>query len=220
MKKLFACSIVLLLLAGCGAKTETKVDPITGQTVTIEESSFWDSGNSKMFYEMEMTRATEARASAEAKIAAIGAQAKAMQAAAQTPTEALLTGVIATLSINAVPTDVRPSGIAPPKTVADVMDKSLVPLLGLGLQAYQVFGGEWGESHRTSRDQSPDMTITGTGNSIIYQSDYARTLSDDYNLSSMHGSVSASGSGFGGYDGSNHYSETTGNQEASYGLDL
>ena len=214
--------LVLLLSVGCGGKViTTKVDPVTGDTVIVEETtSMWKSANLSEFYAFESERARHAGDSATVKINAITQQYMATAPTMTTPVELALLGILTQMQLAAVPTLPPPSGVAAPRVAVDMWSTNLIPLLSVGLQAYQVFGGAWGDSwHQQTSTDSPDIAVTGSGNSVFFKSD--NNMNPAYNLSAMGEARNIfSSPGIGGYTIDETHTTTTTEGDSSNGLSL
>lgn len=226
MKKALSIAVVgaLVVLSGCATKVETRyqVDPATGEDVKVvsENRSFWASENLETHYRFEMERSQHAAAAAAQKIAAIQTEAIRTAPMIEDPVARALHGILTQMQVALVQTTPGPSGVAAPKTAADFWSPNLVPMLGLGLQAYQVFGGNWGDSwSNTSATDSPEISVTGAGNNVFFKAD--GNQNPDYNLSSMGmGSTSLTAPGVGGYSVDETHNTANTRGDSSNGLTL
>lgn len=209
----FAITVLLAgLLGGCGAiglgtdptktTTTTTTDPVTltQTTTTTEEPApmsaggFFKSENLAEHYKFETSRLTNHESTADKKISAITTTINQIMALdGPTPTEKLLSGIIATQQISMIQTSPGPSGIAAPKTMVDVADKNIGNFTGL------VFG-VWDrvdDSRNDGGDSSVNIENTGDG-MVFYQSDKnsAYLQSAKYTLGDSKGDLSFSAPSF------------------------
>ena len=215
---------IAALLAGCGAKTTTRyeTDRLTGDPIEIvtERKSFWQSENLDTHYRFEIERTRYAAESAEKKIIAIQTEAMRTAPLLETPTERALHGILTQMQVAMVQTTPGPSGIQAPKTMTDFWGANLIPLMSVGLQAYQVFGGNWGDSwsQQTATD-SPEIAVTGSGNNVFFKSD--NNQNPAYSFSAMgHGRNAFTAPGIGGYTIDETHTRIDERGDSSYGLSL
>lgn len=177
MKKLFYPLALgaLLVLTGCAAPTKvtttTSIDPNTKEEfITIVEepadnTSFWESGNLKNYYEFETKRLESFNENVDKKINAIKENSIARASIEMTNTERLLTNIIDGMLIAQIPVVPSPSGQTAPITMTDFFNKNLVGLTSVALQAYGIFL----HSGNSGDDASVKITNTGAGD-VFYQS--------------------------------------------------
>lgn len=227
MKKALSIAVVgaLVVLSGCATKVETRyqVDPTTGEEVKVvsENRSFWASENLETHYRFEMERSRHAAESAAQKISAIQTEAIRTAPMIEDPVARALHGILTQMQVALVQTTPGPSGVAAPKTAADFWSPNLVPMLGLGLQAYQVFGGSWGDSwsqqNSTSTD-SPSVSMTGSGNVMLFKSD--GSMNPSYQMSVGEGANTLTLPGIGGYTMEENHTTNETRGDSSNGLSL
>ena len=174
-------TIVVLLLSvsmmtfGCGATKTTTTRTVDDEnnvveTVTeepVDSTPFFESGNLQKYFEYEGGRVDKFNALASKKIDFIKEQGVKRQESLTTPVERTLSNLVDTLLVAQIPTAPPPDGIAPPKTMADVADKNLIPLGQLTLQAYTA--GIFGDFDRPQSDSSVTINSSGLGD-VFFQS--------------------------------------------------
>lgn len=218
-----AALVVAVGVSGCGAKVETRyeTDRLTGEPIRIatERKSFWQSDNLDRHYAFEIERTRWAAETADRKITAIQAEALRTAPLLDDPVARALHGILTQMQVAMVQVSPGPSGVAPPKTMADFWGANLIPLMSVGLQAYQVFGGGWGDTwtQQTATD-SPEIAVTGSGNNVFFKSDGNQNPA--YTMSVGEGANTLTLPGIGGYtiEETHHTTETRG--DTSNGLSL
>ena len=175
---MFVSLFMVFLLSGClfdATKTTTQrsLDPEGNPVETVTEepvtsTPFFESGNLNKFYEYEGNRVDKFNAMASKKIDFIKEQGAKRQADLATPTERTLSNLVDTLLVAQIPTSPPPDGIAPPKTMADVGEKTIIPALQLALQAYGY--GLFGDIERPQSDSSVSIVNSGLGD-VFFQSE-------------------------------------------------
>ena len=212
MAKIFSTvlflAVALAFLSGCGkiglgsnpvkTTTTTRTDPATQETVTtvteepVEEKdtgSFFKSENLTEHYDFEGQRSADHAANVDKKVSAITANTAQMMALPNvSDTEKLLTGVIANMQIDRIPTTPGPSGVPVPKTGVDVLDHQAGNLLNFGL-------GVWDriDDSRRSSDDDTAVSISNTGDgNVVFQSDRTSLVQQTtkYKLGDSTGEVS------------------------------
>ncbi len=171
-----------LFLQGCagsgsGSGKTTVTDPKTGQITVTENPGFFESENLNKYYEFEGRRADKHAEVAQAKIEAIISTGNAAMQNYTTPIERAQGGLITQMMIAQVPVTPPPDGITAPKTMTDMFDRNLIPLLSTGLQAYGLIWKTSGDSASSS-----EMTITSSGTGSVFVNSNGNSL-QDYTLS-------------------------------------
>ncbi len=207
--------MLVMFLGGCAGATgkTTTTDLATGKVVVTENPGFFESENLDKYYEFEGKRADKHAEVATAKISAIIETGAANMANYTTPIERAQGGLITQMMVAQVPVTPPPDGIAAPKTMVDMFDRNLIPLLSTGLQAYSAIWGDRGESASAA-----DMTIanSGTGSVLVYSD--GNSL-QNYDLSANGDAGYISGLTFESSVTSTSTS-TTNEGEKTYGLQL
>ena len=224
MVRTISLALGALILTGCSGKTITRyeTDRLTGDPIEIvtERKSFWQSENLDTHYRFEIERTRYAAESARLQIHAIQNEATRTAPLLETPTERALHGILPQMQVAMVQTTPGPSGIQAPKTMTDFWGVNLIPLMSVGLQAYQVFGGNWGDSwsQQTATD-SPEIAVTGSGNNVFFKSDHNQNPA--YSLSAVgHGRNAFTAPGIGGYTIDETHTRIDERGDSSYGLSL
>lgn len=224
MTRLFiaALATMALLLTGCAAGTSatktTVTDPATGRVTITEptvEDGFFESGNLNKYYEFEGKRADKHAEVAQKKIGEIIKAGNAAMQNYATPVERAQGALLTQMLIAQVPVTPPPDGIAAPKTMTEMFDRNLIPLLSTGLQAYGLIWGNLGNSA-----SSADMTISSSGTGSVFVNSSGNSL-QDYKLSADGDAGYISGIDFSNgltYTPATTITETQG--DSSYGLQL
>ncbi len=167
---------VALFLQGCaGSERKTVTNPTTGETTVTETSGTAASENLRMFFDFEGKRVDAHASLTEKKLTMIGDFGRDLMANCTTPLEKALAAHNTQMQISSVATAPPPDGIAPPKTVADFMDKNLVALLGTGVNAASMI---WGTRANSSESSSADMTISSSGTGSVFVNSSGISLQD------------------------------------------
>ena len=145
--------VLLISLIGCGRTVTTTLTDASGnQKIIVEEKSFFSSENLESYYENDNKRSDNYARVVDKKIDTIKAGAAERRNLNLTPSEALLAGVIDTLSIAMISNSAPPPSSAPPKTMTDAIGGQAVALtsLGIGLAGAAFdwdIGGPFGSSN-------------------------------------------------------------------------
>jgi hypothetical protein len=191
---------------------------MTGQvTVTepVASTGIFESENLNKYYEFEGLRADKHAEVATKKIEAIIQTGAANMQNYTTLIERAQGGLITQMMVANVPVTPPPDGIAPPKTMTDMFDRNLIPLLSTGIQAYGLIWGNNGDSA-----SSADMTITSSGTGSVFVNSNGNSL-QNYDLSANGDAGYISGLTFGsGVTYTPQTTTTTTEGEKTYGLQL
>ncbi len=205
---------VLLLLSGCAQTTTVKLDPVTQQPVTTTKAGFFASENLQAHYAFETARSDNHAQVAQAKIDFIRQNGLARAGTYSSPTEQLQSNIIDSLLVGQIQTAPPPSGLQPPKTLADALDRNLTSWLGLGLQGYGLLRDRGGD---VSADSSQHIINSGSGDLFFEAHD---NKNPTYTLSAQEGLEAISFSDANGYTYTPDIEVTEQQGDTSNGLQL